>query len=114
MWHWQVLGQTGGLWVWRPRRWIRGPGHPKLATEKLPRLRPVESGITPTFFTVCLKRHVLTPAFHKLLSKVTHWTHNVLGDGTQEEDHIEEDHLCDIMASHKNLNIEAMFNILII
>ena len=36
--------------------------------------------------------HVMTPAFHKLLSKVTHWTHNVLGDGTQEEDHIQEDH----------------------
>ena len=33
----------------------------------------------------------MTPAFHKLLSKVTHWTHNVLGDGTQEEDHIQED-----------------------
>ena len=41
-------------WVWQPRRWIRGPGHPELATEELPRLRPVESGITPTFFTVCL------------------------------------------------------------
>ena len=61
-------------WVWQPRRWIRGPGHPELATEELPRLRPVEPSITPTFFTVCLKRHVMAPASRKLLL-----THNVQG-----------------------------------
>ena len=69
-----------------------GPGASRAGNRGAPKAQTRGVRHHTNFFHSLPMGHVMTPAFHKLLSKVTHWTHNVLGDGTQEDDHILEDH----------------------
>ena len=87
MWHWQVLGQTGGLGL-AASEVDPGPGASRAGNRGAPKAQTRGVRHHTNFFHSLPMGHVMTPAFHKLLSKVT----NVLGDGTQEEDHIQEDH----------------------
>ena len=87
MWHWQVLGQTGGPGL-AASEVDPGPGASRAGNREAPKAQTRGVRHHTNFFHSLPMGHVMTPAFHKLLSKVT----NVLVDGTQEEDHIQEDH----------------------